>query len=283
MTKEPQTIQEYKEALKKLAVDMEIIRGYGDLRKKKTWVDAYNSLVKNPSSSQIQATENPGKLRLSEQQRDLLFGPIVHKTDSTGQFLLLELEESLEPPDPDDYPNDYEWHYQLWAEKYPEVAQALNVWSASNGLELASDAPVTALYSNGTFKPIVNKWEVADSFPNKKLNPKIQKYFEDTDYYYPLEFLIVAFYIHWKTKKLTNATSGNFYQVGVAGNPKLVPIPQHSPPPKVKTPSNKILTLQKLGKSTLGYWVSLPTETSFQQHLLRCGARSPPSFKLLSA
>ncbi len=81
--------------------------------------------------------------------------------------------------------------------------------------------------------------------------------------------------------RVDGATLGNFCHVGVAGNPKLVPATQKPHSEGVKTPSNKILTLQKLGKSTLGYWVNLPTETSFQQRSKCCGARSPPNLRLL--
>ncbi len=83
--------------------------------------------------------------------------------------------------------------------------------------------------------------------------------------------------------RLNGATLGNFYQVGVAGKPKLVPATQHSPPPKVKISSSKILALQKLGKSTLSFWVNLPTKISFQQRSKCTLARSPPSLRLLSA
>lgn len=280
MTEKFQTIQEYKKALRKLAVDVEIIRGYGDLRKKQTWVNAYNALVTDPSAPQVQEVELPAKPRLSEKQYNLLFGPIEFRADLTGQFLLFNPVEIEEPPEPDDYPNDYKWHYQLWAEKYPEIAEANRIWAESLPPEPISAAPSTIIYCNGIFKPIIEPWEAIEFLPKKKPDPKLQKYFEDIEYIYPFEFLAIACFSWLRIEKIINATPEKADSLVSAETPRL---PQATPtlffPPNLST-LNQILPPLKLGKPTLNYWVNLPAKIPISYRGGYCGGRSPPKLKL---
>ena len=275
----PQTIQEYKKVLRELVIPLETIREYGDLRKKQTWENAYESLTRNPSLNHLQEAENPVRTKLSEQQRDLLFGPTEYKADSTGQLLLFELEELSEPPDPDDYSVDYEWHYQLWAERYPEVAEALDVWSASNGLNPDADVPAVPIYCNGIFRPIVDEWEIAEFLPAGKLNPKIQKYFEEVDYSYPLEYLIMAFYSCWKVQKLLSSTEPKFSKSEVLEVDRESFVPPKQAPGGIEFSFYSELPPRDIDKVTITKLEYLPVVACLEDLIRYCRERSPPELK----
>ncbi|MGB3514602.1 MAG: hypothetical protein WBA93_36410 [Microcoleaceae cyanobacterium] len=202
MNEKPTTIHQYKKALRKLSVEIDQIREFGDLRKNKTWETAYASCSNNPSheiySSAGDARNNS---RLTEQERNLLFGPVSYKADETGQLLLFDIEDDIEPPDPDDYPNDYEWHYQLWAEKYPDHAQALRRWAKGDSPEPVAVGPAIPIYYKGTWKPIVDDWEVAEFHQPNEVTKRVRKFYQDVDYIYPTEFLMVCFHTFWKIRQ----------------------------------------------------------------------------------
>ncbi|NEQ40667.1 MAG: hypothetical protein F6K40_32365, partial [Okeania sp. SIO3I5] len=91
------------------------IRKFGDLRRKLTWRLAYRKYC------------TP---RLSDSDRDLLFGEVEFKSDPSGQ-LLLEYDDYCEGPDPDDFSNldDFYCEFRRWEQDFPDYAKALRRWA----------------------------------------------------------------------------------------------------------------------------------------------------------
>ena len=61
----------------------------------------------------------------TKEQIDLLTTDPPRQVEANGQLSLF-FDDSDEPPDPDDYPNNYEEVYEQWALKFPELNAAIN-------------------------------------------------------------------------------------------------------------------------------------------------------------
>ncbi|MGK7918759.1 MAG: hypothetical protein AB4080_01955 [Trichodesmium sp.] len=103
-------------AIRRAGLTEDDIRKLGDLRKKRTWQLAY---------------DNYCRPRLSESDRELLFGEVEFKADASGQLCLFEFANTFEPPDPDDYQDidSFNSEWQRWEQEFPNHAAALRRWA----------------------------------------------------------------------------------------------------------------------------------------------------------
>lgn len=131
------------------------------------------------------------KPRLSKSSRKLLFEKQEYQADEAGQLLLFSNTpdlDSIELPDPDDYINDYQFYYDLWASKYPEYAEALEEWGRVREQESIEVEKVeclsgvnTPIYQNNSFVPIVDERETSGTTKPSIAQLRLREIDEETE------------------------------------------------------------------------------------------------------